>query len=1028
MPEKQNGGSAGSFEDPKSHAHTIHHQVQSDIESNANDATTLADASATVDIVEGYQIISTLGEGGMGVVYRATQRSLSRDVALKLMKDMGDDESFVARFRREAITGARLNHPNIVAVYDHGHIEGNVYLVLEYIKGSNCAELIDASGRMAVRLATEIIRGCVLGLSHAEQLGVIHRDIKPANIMIVEDDTSDARGSREVQPKIADFGLARLHDGNDPDHVDLTQAGSVMGTPGYMAPEQALGKEVDFRADIYSLGSTFYCLLTGTKPFHGSSMIEVLHKKLNDTAPSPQDLVDDIPDSVIVVLDRMMAKSRDDRYQSYENLLSDLDSIIKGEKPQTVALSELASSLNVGGKDTRRNLMLRPGDMRRNLSNSNGRKALFVVLAVLIVAVVWAVMQPDDGGAKSADTIAAVETKIRDWSAKPAIASFGAFESLCTEIDKDLNAIEDETVRKQLTTTFKESLASKLSSNEALLLNPLESIWKRRSWQELSTQCAAVKTRYERAELAIPDRLSQFARFASLALNGDVSLKENNEATFLETASMNPETLSRMKAFVKSYQFSPVHEWAKNEVSRLTDVIASSDRSAAFDSLVVDLESKKGQDFLRSWAENHGTWRAQINALPQDQMTAAKTKLDALIGRKKTETVADLKKRLEVLWHGHHYDELSRLLAESDGQLTKVGEPLSVEWEAYRVIAIASKGSIGLGEKMAWEALQGEKDDLVYRIAMLQSYLEKFGKFAPTAKAAREELAMAVKQAPLFEIEVSPKNAVIRLNKIKLAKSELSTHRLLGVYEIEAAATGFYDLKRTIKHPLGGSKLNLSMAKRSSRNISVQLEQSSCIPLTINPLNTKKPAFPLPRGLSVEVVPREAGLVVGAHNMKTELWRLTTREIFVGRIAKILFPDEKARYWQLHGRIENKVGETEVRILKGANGSHAVVGLRPRADGSCESYFGVRSGDGTLQASFTDVVKDNGRAIRFSLSWFGDVCVFGLCDELEDDPKKARVVASVTLDYTPTTPNASISLAVNRGSALFANLELYPMK
>lgn len=1025
MPEKVKGGSTEFSDDPKSHAPTIRHEIQSEIKRKDTDATALAETSGPTDIVEGYGIVSKLGEGGMGVVYKAVQRSLSRDVALKLMKDMGDDESFVARFRREAMTGGRLNHPNIVAVYDHGHIEGNVYLVLEYIKGRNCAEMIEASGRMDVRLATQIIRGCVLGLSHAQQLGVIHRDIKPANIMIVEDDNSDARGNQEVQPKIADFGLARLHDGNDPDHIELTQAGSVMGTPGYMAPEQALGREVDFRADIYSLGSTFYCLLTGTKPFHGASMVEVLHKKLNETAPNPQDLVGEIPDAVVLVLDRMMAKSQDDRYQSYENLLSDLDAVLAGEVPQTDTLDAAASSLDVGGKDTRKKLRLRPGGAKSTKSLA----VIAIGVVSVIAALVWAFMPPADsnGGTSSQDDteVASLKQKIDDWSARPAVASFGDFDALRASIGESLSRIDDSSKREKLSSRFKSSLATKLSLNEAFVLKPLEALWQRRAWQDLGDETEVLKGRYGHAGIESPKRLEELIRFANLARTGTLAQKEQSEFNYLESAKPNPETLRRLEGFIATFSFSPNLSWAKEELKRVQASLRQLSLASDFSALLVGLRKKDAQEFLRSWAKDETSWRLMTAALPQAEIASANSKLDSLIRSKSKSSFNELSTKFETLWQAHNYDELRGLLTESEKILEQVETASPVSWKPYRAIADASKGSAGFGEKMAWDALEGEKD-LIVRISMLQSYLEKFGHFSPKVKQAQAALDEAAKKAPLLDLQVTPKSAVVRINKIKLSMAERRSHRAAGELQIEAEAPGYYDFDRTIEHNADRPIVRIQLAKKSARDIRLSPTQSGNIPLCINPRNTKVPPFPFLRGLQVAVDLKEAGVRVKASNMKEDLWRSTSRKIFDGRLAKILFPNENARYWQLHGRIIKDSGEAEIRMLEGDRGSQVVLGMRSAEDGGSESYFGIRSKDGKLTEAFSAPIKDNGAAIRFSMSWYGDVCVLGMCENMEDDPKKAKAVASIVLDYSPKR-DESVSLSVKRGAALFANLELYPM-
>ena len=377
---------------------------------SSNEATMLANPTPQ-HLVPGYRVQSTLGEGGMGVVYKAVQESLDREVALKVMKPLVGDDSFVARFKREAMTGAKLNHPNIVTVFDYGVHEETVYLVLEFVKGRNCAELLDDMGKFPPETAAKIITGAARGLAHGHEAGIIHRDIKPANIMIV-DVESGSHGSgmaNKVIAKVADFGLARFND-HTPDH-DLTVAGSIMGTPGYMAPEQALGKKVDFRADIYSLGTTFYCLLTGRKPFDGHTAVEVFHKKMNEKAVNPHDHVEGLPLGFVRVIDRMMARNLEDRYQSYDNLVHDLEALIEGREPQTHSLEDSAASIGTAQTPVKRkkarklNNAHASGKNNRLLLMAGGGLAL---VAILIVA--FNMSSNDDGpGQKDGDEQAAQE-------------------------------------------------------------------------------------------------------------------------------------------------------------------------------------------------------------------------------------------------------------------------------------------------------------------------------------------------------------------------------------------------------------------------------------------------------------------------------------------------------------------------------------------------------------------------------------------------------------------------------------------
>src|SRR5919199_206942 len=239
--------------------------------------------------IASYTLFEPVGHGGMAVVYRARQESLDRTVAVKVLSEnLAASTEFMERFRREARTAANLRHPNVITVHDFGEDERGVpYLVLEYIEGPTLADLMDAGlddGRIP-----GLLDQIAAGLDYAHARGVIHRDIKPGNVLITED-------GRAV---LADFGLAWLLEG-----AHLTLTGGVIGTPEYMAPEQAGGGEVDSRCDVYALGVVLYEMLVGERPFAAETPIGVLLKHLQAPAPSVLDARPDLPAAVADVLNK----------------------------------------------------------------------------------------------------------------------------------------------------------------------------------------------------------------------------------------------------------------------------------------------------------------------------------------------------------------------------------------------------------------------------------------------------------------------------------------------------------------------------------------------------------------------------------------------------------------------------------------------------------------------------------------------------------------------------------------------------
>ena len=256
----------------------------------------------------------------MGKVYRAKNLTLERIVALKMLAPMfSADQDFVRRFLKEARAAARLNHPNIVQIYDFGSVDGIYYLAMEYVHGESLRSIIKRkrfNERAAIAVTREALRP--LGIAHAE--GIVHRDIKPDNIML----------TFKGELKLVDLGIAKRLD----EDQDLTQTGQAVGTPQYISPEQIRGLRVDARADIYSLGATFYHLLTGRPPYKGTSAAVVMTLHLTEPLPDPRTYEPTLSEGVCRVLRKMLAKERDERYSDVGALDRDLYKLQIGETPE----------------------------------------------------------------------------------------------------------------------------------------------------------------------------------------------------------------------------------------------------------------------------------------------------------------------------------------------------------------------------------------------------------------------------------------------------------------------------------------------------------------------------------------------------------------------------------------------------------------------------------------------------------------------------------------------------------------------
>ncbi|BBM83837.1 serine/threonine-protein kinase [Candidatus Uabimicrobium amorphum] len=258
-----------------------------------------------------FTILKLLGAGNMGEVYLAQQNSLARQVAIKIMtKHPSNSNENFERFMREARIAASLHHPNITAVYAVGSQNNFAYIAMEYIDGTSLDEYINKK-LMPQEEALKILLQLCEGLNTALKGNIIHRDIKPANIII----------DKNNNIKITDFGLSKRTDGG----MDITKTGMILGSPGYMSPEQAIGKKVDFRADIYSLGATFYQMLTQRMPFSADTIADMIYKHRFEKVNSPRNFNPNLDDEVCFIIAKMLRKEPEQRYQSYEEIIGDIE-------------------------------------------------------------------------------------------------------------------------------------------------------------------------------------------------------------------------------------------------------------------------------------------------------------------------------------------------------------------------------------------------------------------------------------------------------------------------------------------------------------------------------------------------------------------------------------------------------------------------------------------------------------------------------------------------------------------------------
>ena len=289
-------------------------------------------------IVGRYRIEGRLGVGGMSTVQLAFDQRLERYVAIKLLAEhLADDPTFVSRFRREALSAARLVHPNIVQVFDFGFDERarQHFIVMEHVPGHSCAELLRDHGPMEVEQAVDVVTQACRGLDYAHRNGVVHRDVKPGNLLVSDSDVV----------KLADFGIARATD-----QSSITQVGSVLGTAAYLAPEQARGEEAGPRADLYSLGVVAYQLMTGRLPYEASSLSELALKQQREPPASVDELNPRVPPELADAISSALALDQEDRPDTAMVLAEAIAAGARGAEPLRTA----ARTRNLGSSATTR--------------------------------------------------------------------------------------------------------------------------------------------------------------------------------------------------------------------------------------------------------------------------------------------------------------------------------------------------------------------------------------------------------------------------------------------------------------------------------------------------------------------------------------------------------------------------------------------------------------------------------------------------------------------------------------------------
>ncbi len=391
-----------------------------------------------------YEVIRSIGEGGMANVYLAYDTILDRNVAVKVLRgDLSGDEKFVRRFQREALSASSLAHPNIVEMYDVGEDNGVYFIVMEYIEGKTLKQLLKKRGTLTLSESIDIMLQLTDGMAHAHDSYIIHRDLKPQNIMIKDDG----------QIKITDFGIAMALNA-----TQLTQTNSVMGSVHYLPPEQASGKRCTTKSDIYSMGIIFYELLSGSLPFKGDNAVEIALKHMRDPLPSLREENNAIPQSIENIIRRATAKNPKNRYENakemHEDLLRALDDDRINEEPikykypehdESKKTKPVAKKEDVDEKDEVEDT----GDLVSKVDDEDKKdkrnKKVIIILSIIFAVLVLSVL-----------FVALILPKFLNKKAVTIPDCTGLKVSVCEkklldkgfEVETKIKSVESETVKK----------------------------------------------------------------------------------------------------------------------------------------------------------------------------------------------------------------------------------------------------------------------------------------------------------------------------------------------------------------------------------------------------------------------------------------------------------------------------------------------------------------------------------------------------------------------------------------------------
>ncbi|MEZ6196592.1 MAG: serine/threonine-protein kinase [Planctomycetota bacterium] len=792
------------------------------------------------DLIPGYRLVAKLGEGGMGVVYRAVQLSLNREVAIKVMKVLGNDSDtgFQARFKREALAAAKLNHPNIVSIFDHGSAHGTIYMVLEFIHGKDCGEVLHESGPYEEKSAFELIRDVVSGLDHAADQGVIHRDIKPANIMVAYPSSNDASRRRRGVAKLTDFGIAALRQkAREPGMTELTQQGTVIGTPGYMSPEQSMGKEVDFRSDIYSLGCTLYYLLTGKPPYFGQTAIEVFHNKMTQQIPNPQDLRQGVSAGAVHVISKMMARDSADRYEHYDALLDDIDAVLEGRSPEgeevPFASQSIAPALGDSGATevatalaaTMATPAARPaGGAARAPAASGGRGKWLAIAGVVGVLAIgggaFFVLKGGDkggeqgggGGTSESGDVASFLDAREGESAETLVASLEAHRDRFAALLAGIDAVEERAEAQKRWTRIADKA---VRDTDRARTADLEALRDATDWSTFLERAARARAVHDIAGGAPAGGLRRI-----LDIENDVRAKgadERRDWAAIAAATTDEDKRERLKAYLAAYDFSPKRSEATGMLNRLPE---SGAQLAAAEKLVVELAELSDEAFLLESKALAADAEAAFETLKPSENARLKRELRRVLRERREKVGAGLVSGLTAVWKRGDYAALEERLTQVKQDFADRLElrPDDEMKRLERVVDAAVTKGLGAKEREIVAQVAATRDEA--EIPGLLAGFEETYWFSPDLDAMKDRLSKARVLYPSLGITCEGGPADLLIDGVPKGATPWEGGLSRGPHQIELRRKGFFPYRDTLDHQ-EESRLELALFPRPASPLKV---------------------------------------------------------------------------------------------------------------------------------------------------------------------------------------------------------------